>query len=67
MSVKTRIEWIEKQLYMGRDDEIVEFPLGDEIIKMMHRLWYDVLDRISDAENGLVPKGAKREQTKTTD
>ena len=47
---------------MGRDDEIIEFPLGDgHVIRLTHRQWKEAWDQATRSANKFVPGGMEHE------
>jgi len=45
---------------MGRDDEIVEFPLRDgSCLRLTRREWNEVMAEVLGTNTGLLPGGAR--------
>lgn len=61
-NLKRRVGKIEERFDMGRDDEIIEFPLGDgHVIRLTHREWKEAWDQATRSNNRFVPGGVEHE------
>ncbi len=61
-NLKRRVGKIEEEFGMGRDDEIIEFPLGDgHVIRLTHRQRKEAWDQATCSNNRFVPGGVEHE------
>ena len=61
-NLKRRVGKIEEKFGMDRDDEIIEFPLGDgHVIRLTHREWKEAWDQATRSNNRFVPGGVEHE------